>query len=346
MLSQAKSPEVVVLDSVAGTAGDISVSGGFVSVTGGRKWKRRDVADNAIQLQYFLNEKLESQYVTVSAAVAGTEYRFLLLQQAGGEVRKTLVSYTPSVTTLSTFSTGLTAAVQAKIDGGQFKGTATAYNDGTNYGVNIAGLTGYATFSIAQVYPTTITVASAIAVQTGTTTDPAISSGVLTITKSSHGYNVGDVIRFYGYTGTINGISSSTTGGFVGRIMTKTTNAFTMWVESSSGFSCAYADARVTQVASQNVGSGANLIAQLGQGDAGTYRFITSGNTYSVVRVDGLDSSNGNSSYVNNPVPFTKIYLLNASGDAADTILAMARFQEIKNWYVAGDTTTDPALMS
>lgn len=345
MLSQAKSAEIVVLDTVASIAADLSVSGGFVSVTGSRKWKRKDVADNAIQLQYFLNEILESQYVTVAAAVAGTEYRFLLLQQVGGEVRETLVSYTPSVTTLSTFSTGLTAAVQAKIDGGQFKGTATAYNDGTNYGVNIAGLTGYATFSISQVYPTTITVASAIAVQTGTTTDAAISSGVLTITKSSHGYNVGDTIRFYGYTGTINGISSSTTGGFIGRVMTKTTNAFTMWVESSSSFVCAYADVRVTKVATQGLGSGASLIANLGQGAAGTYSFITSSNTYSVVRVDGLDSSNGNSSYVNNPVPFTKYYLLNAA-ETTDTPALMARFNEVKNWYGAGVTTFDPALMS
>jgi hypothetical protein len=340
-LSQAKAPEIVVLDTVASSAADLSVANGLVTVGTGKPFRRKDVADNAIQLDYFLNATAEVKNIYVTTPVANQEYRFVIEQEYGGKVNEVLVSYTPSVSTGATFATGLTAAIQAKINGGQLKGTVAEYTPGSDYGATFTASTSYPVFRVLQTSPSTLTVSSGIAVQTGTTTDAAISSGVLTITKSSHGYAVGDTVRFYGYTGTINGIASSTAGGFIGRVMTSATNNFTMWVESSSSFVCAYGDVRVTKVAQARRGTGSDLITLLGS-DKG----ITSTNVYHVVSVSGLDSSNGNSVYTKNPVPFQKLYLISSTGSAANAIALMARFKEVKNWYVAGGTTFDPALMS
>lgn len=345
MLAQAKAPEVVVIDSVAASGADVSVSNGYVTIGSGRKWKRKDVADNSIALDYFLVETLESQRVTVAAAVAGTEYRFLVLQQVGGEVRETLVSYTPAVTTLLTFSAGLTAAIQAKIDGGQIKGTVVTYNDGTNYGAALTALTGYATFSIAQVYPTTLTVSAAPTVTSGTsgatsgtsTGNLSASSTTLTMLQSdTAAFAVGQTVKLSGWTGTavIDGRTASQ--GVYLRVysISANTNVVFRCSTITGSISAAATDYAIT--AQSRRGYAADLLS-LG------FSTVTAGNVYHIVRVDGLDSSNGNSSYVSNPAPFTKLYFINSGdGDALDL---MTRINQVKGWLGSGGSF-DPALMS
>lgn len=336
MLAQAKAPEVVVIDSVAASGADVSVSNGYVTIGTGRKWKRKDVADNSIALDYFLVETLESQRVTVAAAVAGTEYRFLVLQQVGGEVRETLVSYTPAVTTLSTFSTGLTAAIQAKIDGGQIKGTVVTYNDGTNYGAALTALTGYATFSITQVDPTSITVASALTSGTSTGNLSASSTTLTMLQSDTSAFAVGQTVKLSGWTGSavIDGRTASQ--GVYLRVysISANTNVVFRCSTITGSISAAATDYAIT--AQSRRGYAADLLS-LG------FSTVTAGNVYHIVRVDGLDSSNGNSSYVSNPAPFTKLYFINSGdGDALDL---MTRINQVKGWLGSGGSF-DPALMS
>ena len=336
---QAKAPEVVVLNTVAASSADLSVANGFVSISTSR-FRRKDVADNAIALGYFLVETAESKNVYVATPVAGTEYRFVIEQEQDGEVKEIFVTYTPSTATGASFATGLTAAVQAKITGGQLKATASAYNTGSLYGVTIVGATGYPVFRVLQTNPSTLTVSSNLA--SGTSSGNLSASGTtLTLAQgTTTAFAVGQTVKLSGWTGSavINGRTAAQGVELRVSVVTASTSLTFICDTISGSISAATADYEILAQAQQ--GSGSSLITLFGS-DKG----IVSTNVYHIVNVYGLDSSNGNSSYTKNPVPFQKVYLINSTASAANALALMVRIGQVKNWLASGGSF-DPALLS
>lgn len=331
-LSQAKSPEVVVLDSVAASAADLSVSGGKVSITGMKPFYRSEVPDRAITLDYFLNETVAVENVYASTFTVGTEYSFYIEQDVNGVLKNTFISYTPTSTSGSAFATGLTAAVNAAINMNLVEASAATYNSGGDYGVTITALTGYAVLRI--VNASSLLTAASNYTAGATTSNGSLSGTTLTLTKTSHGLSVGDTIKYTWTSGTLNGLAGSV--GIVARVMTVPTSAtLTVQVVSSSSYVGTAASSYIQKVASARRGNGADLLAD---GFA-----VTSGNTYHTVTISGNDAHNGHTQYTKNPVPFTKILFVNSGdGDALDL---MTRINQVKNWQ-DGSGNFDPALMA
>ena len=332
-LAQAKAPEVVVLNSVAASAADLTVSNGKVSITGMKPFVRKEVDDNAIVLDYFLNETLQVQNVFASTFTVGTEYSFYIYQDVNGELQETYISYVPTSTSNSAFATGLTAAVNAAINSGRVKASAATYNSGGDYGTTITALTGYAVFTIEQ--KKNVSSSSGISPAYGaTTSNGSLSGTVLTLTKTGHGLAVGDLIKYTWTSGTLNGVAGSV--GIVARVMTAATaDTLTINVTSSASYVGTAASSFIEKMPSARRGNGADLLAQ-------GYD-VTSGNTYHKVTIIGSDAHNGHTQYTKNPVPFQKELFVNAGdGDALDL---MTRINQVKGW-LNGSGNFDPNLLS
>jgi len=340
----------IVLNSVAGTAGDLTTPGqGRVVVTGDPKgFKRPDVTEIAVLP--FINETLEVVRVTASAApAANTTYSFLLEQDLVGissnsvPKRQALVSLTTgaSAPSATNFGIALAAVVQGLIDSNQFEVSVAAHASG-NGGCDITALTGHATFRVLQ----------AVNVAGVSTLDSAASSGnlsasgtTLTMLESDTSpFAVGKLVKLSGWTGTavINGRTAAQ--GVILRVATISANTNVTFVAETITGSISAAVVTFTVIASNARGLGSQYIANgITAGGSPSVSVIAT-DVYHEVVVKGGEFA-GKSQAQADLAPIETHYLISSTTDTANALLLLARFVEVKNYYGAGVTTVDPLLL-
>lgn len=328
----------IVLNAPVATAGDLTTpGGGKVNVTGDPNGFLRNQVQE-FKLQYFNPEVLESVTITATPA-ANTDYEFYIEQDVDGSVtpNKLLVAVTtvasPSAAVLRD---ALTANVQAFIDSGQLKATAVGSTSGSDAVVTITGLTGFAPFRILQAV--NVTEASLLLNVASTSTDfsGVAATGVITMeVASTAGVAVGQIhhVTWTGNTETINGsLGTAGTKLRVSAILAGPARIQYIADEISGDFT---GDDSVSQlVATKPRVLGADLIAQ-GVTDA-----VAAGIYHEVIVLAKQES--GDTLTVPGHQDFEKHYYIR---DTADGLLLMARFGEVKDWFAAGGSTVDPALM-
>ncbi len=204
------------LNTIAASAGDISLQGSFLNVTGWtEKVKYLTISSSMVNggIKGFLFETLKVVSLAYTAA-ANTTYKFSVTQTLNGESFNRVITYVSD-------STGADATIASAI--------VTAFNK-LGFGITASGsatpltftaITGTATFTLVNIQNTTPTVTATVASQTAT----SIAAGATVdlpyiVTKAAHGLTNGMTIVMTGALGTglanVNGtwrvtyISSST----------------------------------------------------------------------------------------------------------------------------------------
>ena len=342
----------IVLNSVAGTAGDLTTPGqGRVVVTGDPKgFKRPDVTEIAVLP--FINETLEVVRVTASAApAANTTYSFLLEQDLVGissnsvPKRQALVSLTTgaSAPSATNFGIALAAVVQGLIDSNQFEVSVAAHASG-NGGCDITALTGHATFRVLQA----VNVAGVSTLASGSSTSADFSSSGTTITMevaSSAAFAVGKMVTLSGWTGgaLINGRDEAQ--GVTLRVSAILSGpARIQFVAETIDVAISGEDSDYQIVASNSRGLGSQYIANgITAGGSPSVSVIAT-DVYHEVVVKGGEFA-GKSQAQADLAPIETHYLISSTTDTAEALLLLARFVEVKNYYGAGVTTVDPLLL-
>lgn len=342
----------VVLNTVAGTAGDLTTPGqGRVVVTGDPQgFKRPNVSEIAVLP--FINETLEVRRVTASASpAANTTYSFVLEQEITGVTstvlpkRQALVSYTTgsSAPSATNFGIALAAVVQALIDSNQFDLSVAAHSTG-NGGCDITALTGNATFRILQ----DVNVADVSTLASGASTSTDFSSSGTTITMevaSSAAFAVGKMVNLSGWTGgaLINGRTAAQGVNLrVSAILSGP--ARIQFIAETISTAISGQDSNYQILASNARGLGSQYIANGITAGGSPSVSVVAANVYHEVIVKGGEFA-GKSQAQADLAPIEVHYLINSTASAANALLLLARFVEVKNYYGAGVTTVDPLLL-
>ena len=345
MSTTAKSNQYFVLNDVAASAADLSTSvgsGGRVLVTGDTEGFLRPKVQS-IKAKKFIVETLQTTTVLASAVAAGTTYRFYLKQQLGTEINGVEPLYidylAPTGITQAAFQTAITGAVQALINSGKLKATAVESASG-NGGVLITALTGYPVIEVGQAL--NVTAASTLPADTSTGNLSASGTTLTMLQSDTSDFAVGQLVKLTGWTGAavINGGDS--TAGAILRVDSISTNTNVKFVAESVSGSISAAATDYEILASYATGKGSQYIANgiVSGGDPSVD--VVSTNVYHEVVVEGGEPS-GFDMTLEDIAPFKKTYLIN-SGDS-DALDLVARFVEVANYYVAGGTDVDPALL-
>jgi hypothetical protein len=342
----------VVLNTVAGTAGDLTTPGqGRVVLTGDPKgFKRPDVSEIAVLP--FINETLEVIRVTASAApAANTTYSFLLEQEITGATstvlpkRQALVSLTTgsSAPNATAFGVALASVVQGLIDSNQFDVSVAAHAVG-NGGCDITALTGNATFRVLQAV--NVAGVSQLASGSSTSTDFASSGTTLTMeVAATTAFAVGKLVRLSGWTGgaLINGRTAAQ--GVVLRVSEILSGPpRVVFVAETVSAAITGQDTDYQVVASNARGLGSQYIANGITAGGSPSVPVVSTNVYHEVIVKGGEFA-GKSQAQEDLRPIEIHYLISSTASAANALLLLARFIEVKNYYGAGVTTVDPLLL-
>lgn len=335
----------IVINSVAATAGDLTTPGqGIVKVTGDPiGFKRGDVEEIAILP--FLNEELQVTRVTATASpAASTTYQFVLTQEVNGVMKQNIVSYATgsgAAPSAAVFAAALTASVQGLIDSDQFQISVAAYTSG-NGGVDITALTGYATFTIKQT--SNLTVDSQLASGTSSGNLSASGTTLTMLNSSTANFVVGDLVKLTGWTGTAVIDGKTAAQGVILRVSAISTNTSVTFVATTVTGSISAAAVDYERIASNQRGLGSGYIAKGITAGGNPSKVVIATDVYHEVVVKG-GSFAGKSLAQEDLAPFTNHYLISSTTDTANALLLLARFGEVKNYYGAGVTTVDPALL-
>jgi len=321
-----------VLDSVASSAGDVTVSGGKVSIEGCPSFEHGKVVNYTLQKS--ITEQVERKSAKFTSAANSTRYQCAITQLIDGKTEQFLVDYTSDASaTDAEVENALVAQVQAMIDGGALKATVAAASNG----ILVTGIANYPTLNI--VGAENLTVASEQsyadnATQSGSFFAAVVSAlaGTTTVTVTSNGHSLteGMKVKVSGYGGTMDGQAGSV--GVTARVTTVAANTFVL--DGVVGASLTLSSTRVEVVATEAFGSGVDLAAQQVPG-------ITSGNTYTRFTVDYRSfEGKGTPNEANRTL---ELYINEGDADADDLI---DRLVEIENGYAAGTTNADPALIA
>jgi hypothetical protein len=344
----AKNNQYFVLNDVAASAADLTTpGGGRVKVTGDTQGFLRPKVDS-FKINRFIVETLAIKVVAATATVAaGTTYRFGIKQQLGTEINGVETHYidylAPTGVTATIFREAITGQVQGLIDSGKLQATAVVYTSG-NSGVTITALTGYPVIEIVQTQALTVTSGLASGASTSTDFSAVAATGVITMeVAATTGLVVGQLHTLSGWTGgaLING-KTAAQGATVRVSAILTGPARVQYVAQSVSADITGQDSNYALIASYATGKGSQLIALGITGGGDPNVDVVSTNVYHECIVTGGEPS-GQDMTLEPEAPFAKHYYIN-SGDA-DALDLVARFVEVQNWYGAGVTTVDPALL-
>jgi len=334
----------IILNTVAATAGDLTTPGqGVVKVTGDLQgFKRGDVDEIAVLP--FVNETLEIVRVTAAAApAANTTYQFTIEQTVLGKKKQALVSYFTGATTpsASAFGIAITAVLQGLINSNQLEVSAVAHATG-NGGVDITALTGYAVFYVKQL--SGVVAASTLATATSSGNLSASGTTITMAQNPTAAFTVGSLVKLSGWTGTavINGRTAAQ--GVTLRVATIVANTNVTFTASTVTGSITAAVTTYALIASQSRGLGQSFI-DLGFIAGGSPSVsVVAANAYHEVVVKG-GSFAGKSMAQEDLAPLDTRYLISSTASAANALLLLARFVEVKNYFGPGVTTVDPLLL-
>lgn len=344
-MATAKNTKYFVINTVAATAGDLSIpSQGRVKVTGDTEgFLRRDAS--SIVVKKFIVETLQVSAVTATATpVAGTTYRFIMEQEdANGDIQRLPVDYYAGTgVTATILGTAITASVQAHIDSGKLQATAVVITSG-NGGVTITALTGYPVIRFKQ--PIAMTVATSLE-NRASSGNLSRSSLVLTMLEGdTSAFAVGQLVKLTGWTGgaTLNG--KTATEGVILRVDSISANTNVKYVIEAYVGTISAAVCTFEILATNATGIGADLTADrsiTGGGDPNVD--IVAANVYHEVIVTAGEPS-GSTMTVTDFAPFESHYFISSTGSASNALLLTDRFEEVEQYFVAGGTTVDPALL-